>query len=233
MKAIFKREFKSYFTSPIGYTVLAIFFIISGFFFSVLFASGTPDLTNLFSTMFLIVLVVIPILTMRTYTEDKRYRTDQLLNTSPVSLSSIVFGKFFAAFAVFAIAIGITLVYQIIIAFYVTPDWMVYIGNLLGIMLLGGTLIALGMFISSLTESQVVAAICSFSLSLVIYLLDSLVSIAKVDFISKIVNYISFNQRYNQFSVGIFDYDNLIFFISITGLFIFFTVRVLEKKRYA
>lgn len=233
MSAIFKREFKSYFTSPIGYTVLAIFFLISGFFFSVLFAGGSPDLTGLFSTMFLIVLVVIPILTMRIFTDDKRNKTEQLLFTAPVKLSGVVMGKFFAAFAVFAIAIGITIVYQLLIAAFITPDWMVYLGNLLGILLLGGTLIAMGMFVSSLTESPVVAAICSFFLSLFVYIMDSLASLTGVSFIEKLVGWVSFNERYRQFTVGIFDYDNVIFFVSIIGLFLFFTVRILDRKRYA
>ena len=162
MGAIYKRELKSYFTSPIGYVVLAIFFVFAGLFFTIIFQQGSPDLSPLFSSMFMIVLFIIPILPMRIFSDEKRQKTDQLLYTSPVKLSGIVMGKYLAALTVFGIGVGITILYQVIIAFFITPDWMVYLGNLLGMLLLAASLIAVGMFISALTESQLVAAVGSF-----------------------------------------------------------------------
>ena len=110
MKAIFKREFKAYFTSPVGFAVLAIFYLFSGIMFGVFFQAGQPDISGIFAPwLFVISLVIIPILTMRLFSEDKRQKTDQLMLTSPVKLRSIVLGKFFAAFSVFVIAIAITI----------------------------------------------------------------------------------------------------------------------------
>ena len=97
MGAIYKRELKGYFSSPIGYVILAIFYVFASFFFSILFASGSSDQTQLFSSMFVIVLIVIPLLTMRIFSEDKRQKTDQLLYTAPVSLTGVVIGKYLAA----------------------------------------------------------------------------------------------------------------------------------------
>lgn len=139
MNAIFKRELKAYFTSPDRFLRCSLSFIFfSGILFGVYFQGGQPDLSGIFTPwLFIITLVIIPILTMRLFSEDKRQKTDQLLLIAPVKLSSIVLGKFFAALVVFGIAISITLVYQIIISFYISPDWMVFVGNFLGILLYG------------------------------------------------------------------------------------------------
>ena len=149
MSAIFKREFKTFFTSPIGYFVLAVLFGFSGFYF---FASnmyaGSADLSGVFGGLFTIVLLlVLPVLTMRLLSDDKRQRTDQALLTAPVSLTGIALGKFLAALLLFAIGISITLVFAVIIAFQVTPDWLVIVGNYVGLLLLGGMVIAIGLFI--------------------------------------------------------------------------------------
>ena len=233
MGAIYKRELRGYFTSPIGYVILAIFYVFASLFFSFLFQTGTPDQTQLFSSMFIIVLVVIPLLTMRVFSEEKRQKTDQLLYTAPVSLTATVLGKYLAALTVFGMAMGITVIFQIIISFYITPDWLVFIGNLLGMLLLGGALIAIGVFISALTESQLVAAVASFAVSMVLWLIDSIASIVSVDGVSKVINWISFNSRYIGFTQGTFDYADMVFFLSFAAFFLFLTVRVLDRKRYA
>ena len=179
MSAIFKREFKTFFTSPIGYFVLAVLFGFSGFYF---FASnmyaGSADLSGVFGGLFTIVLLlVLPVLTMRLLSDDKRQRTDQALLTAPVSLTGIALGKFLAALLLFAIGISITLVFAIIIAFQVTPDWLVIVGNYVGLLLLGGMVIAIGLFISSLTESQFIAALGTFVASFAMIMVDSLGSV--------------------------------------------------------
>ena len=183
--------------------------------------------------MFVIVLIVIPLLTMRVFSEDKRQKTDQLLYTAPVGLTGVVIGKYLAAMTVFAIAMGITLVFQIITAFYVSPDWLVYIGNLIGMLLLASAMTSIGVFISSLTESQLVAAVASFAVSMVLWLIDTVASLVNVAWVTKLVGWISFNGRYTGFTQGTFDYANMIFFLSFTALFLFLTVRVLDRKRYA
>ncbi len=238
MGAIFKREFKAYFTSSIGFAVMTIFYFFSAMFFGAYFKMGQPDLSGVFSTMFYIVLVIIPILTMRLFSEDKRQKTDQLLLTAPVKLTSIVLGKFFAAVAMFAITMAIMVVYQIVVSFYITPDWMVFIGNLIGLFLFGVALIGVGLFISTLTESQGVAAITCFAVELVMILMDvvaSLLSTATgvLSWLYKALNWLSVYQRYTSFTLGTMDYANVVFFISITFICLFATVMVIDRKRYA
>lgn len=234
MGAIYKRELKAYFTSPIGFSILIIFYLFSGIFFGAYFQSGMPDLSGIFSTMFYIVLVLIPILTMRLFSEDKRQKTDQLLLTAPVKLPAIVMGKFLAALTVFGMAMAIMVVYQILVAFYVAPDWLVFAGNLLGMLLFGAALISIGLFISTLTESQVVAAIACFAAELFMVLMDvvaSMLSSSSVGY--KILSWLSIYDRYTSFTQGTLDYSNVIFFISITFLFVFLTAMVNDRRRYA
>lgn len=236
MSAVFKREFKAFFTSPVGYFVLAVLFGFAGFYF---FANNmymrSADLTGVFGGLFTIVLLlVLPVLTMRLFSDEKRQRTDQALLTAPVSLTGIALGKFFAALLMFAIGISITIVFAIIIAFQVTPDWLVIIGNYVGLLLLGGMIIAIGMFISSLTESQFIAALGTFAISFALLMVDSLSSVFySVSWIGTVVEFISVSARYNEFTSGVINYDNIVFFISMIGLFVFLTVRVLDRKRWS
>ena len=233
MGAIFKREFKSYFTSPLGYVVLTVFAIFEGFFFYYLFSNSSGDITVLFSFMLNIVMFLCPILTMRLMSEDKRLKVDQALLTAPVSLWGIVIGKFLAAMAMFSLCFVLTFINQLIFAIFVTPDWMVYIGNLLGMLLLGSSLISIGIFISALTESQLVSAVVSFGVVLFIMLMDTIASAIKLDAISNIISSLSFNTRYESFSNGVLDFSNFFYFVSITAVFLFLTVRMLQKKRWA
>lgn len=233
MSAIFKREFKAYFTSPVGYVVMALFLIFSGYFFSYMYSAGYPYVSFVFSQMFTIIMFVVPILTMRLMSDDKRQKTDQALLTAPVKLSSIVLGKFFAALTFFLIGFAETFIFQIIIATKVTPDWATFFGNVIGIVLFGSALISIGIFISSLTESQVVAALGSFAVSLVLILMDTFAEILNIGWVTAVVEWISFGGRYTTFTEGIFDFANAIFFLSFTALFLFLTVRVLERKRYS
>lgn len=236
MAAIFKREFKSYFTSPFGYAILAAFLFLFGIMFAILYAGGSAETTGIFNNIFVIIgvmVALIPVMTMRLMSEDKRLKTDQALLTAPVSVTGIVLGKFFAAFLVFAIGISITLVFQIIVACYVSVDWMVYLGCVIGILLFGAALIAIDLFISSLTESQVVAFVCSFAVSLALLMLDFASYLISNSFVSKLIGWISFSGRYNAFTSGVFDYSNAVFFLSITAVFLFFSVRTLESKRWA
>ena len=232
MSAVFRREFKTYFISPIGYFVLAMMFCFAGYFFYVAnMALKSIDLTTVYSNLFSIVmLLVLPILTMRLMSDDKRQKTDQALLTAPVNLSSIVIGKFLAAFC----GISITVVFAIVIAFQVTPDWMVIIGNFLGLLLLGGMVISIGLLISCLTESQFIAALGTFVVSFGLLMVDGLSTLFPSNgAVSAVVNFISVSQRYNDFTIGVINYDNVLFFLSMQALFLFLTVRVLDRKRWS
>lgn len=234
MRAVFRREFKAFFTNPIGYVVLAVMFCTSGLFFFIYnLAGGSANLSYLYGSLFTIVLFVIPFLTMRLFSEDKRQKTDQALFTAPTGLTGIVLGKFFAALALFALSLSITLVYALVIALKVTPDWMVLIGNLLGMLLVGGMMIAIGLFISSLTESQVIAALGTLAVSVVLLSVDILGNVfSAITWLADAIAFFSVSTRYTNFTIGLIEYDNIIFFISLQVLFIFTTVRVLGSKRW-
>ncbi len=235
MSAIFKREFKTYFTSPIGYVVLAMIFGLSGFyFFQYNLAGGMADLSYLFSSVLsFLLLLVFPILTMRLMSDDKRQKTDQALLTAPVGLTGIVLGKFAAAFVLFLIGASITLVFAFIIALQVNPDWMLVLGNFLGLLLLGGMVIAIGLLISCLTESQFIAALGTFLASFALLMIDSLGSLfSNNKFMLSAIDFLSVYKRYTNFTTGVIQYDDIIFFISMQALFLFLTVRVLDRKRW-
>lgn len=235
MSAVFKKEFRSYFTSPIGYCVLAVIFFFSGFtFFMYNMSYGAISLSYVFDSLYTIVmLLVLPILTMRLFSDEKRQKTDQALFTAPTSLTGVVLGKFFAALSLFSLGLSITLVYAVIIAFQTTPEWLAVFGNLFGMILLGGMIIAIGMLISTLTESQFIAALGTFGVSFLLMLIDNVAAIFQgVDWINKVVAFLSVNTRYTSFASGLMNYDDVIFFLSMQALFIFLTVRTLDRKRW-
>ncbi len=234
MNAIFRREVQSYFTSPIGYIFLAAFYLFSAFFFtSSSIQAGSTDMKGMFGNLMMILVVLIPILTMRTMADDRRTKTDQCLLTAPVSLGGIVAGKFLAALVVYSCAVAVTVVYAVIVAAYGELDWLVIIGNIVGLELYGAAFIAIGIFCSSLTESQVVAAVVSFITILAVNILSVIGSLLPWEPVQKLFNTLSFYERYTGFTFGLFDLSNVLFFISAAVIFLFLTVRVLDKRRWA
>lgn len=234
MGAIFRRELLAYFTTPIGYIFLALFYAGSGLFFNMTaLSSGSADMAYIFTLLIYVLLVVIPILTMRTLSEEKNQKTDQCLLTAPVSLGGLVMGKFLAAFLIFTLAVSITVVYAVVVSAFAQPDWTVVIGNIVGFLLLGSAFISIGIFVSSLTENQIVSAIISFAAMLLCYLLSAIAQIIPVEWLSNIISNLSFVDRYTGFTYGLFDLSNVLFFISATAVFLYLTVRVLEKRRWS
>ncbi len=234
MFAIFRREFKAYFTSPLGYVFLAIFYAFSGLFFWLFSLDmGSTDMSNVFLMMFMVLMVFVPLLTMRLLADDKKQKTDQLTLTAPVSLFSIVFGKFLSAYVIFAIGVAIMPIYGFVMSIFADVSWLPIWGNTVGLLLLGGIFVADGLFVSSLTENQMIAAIGSFFINLVILLLNTLVNQIPSGFFRTVFESISVYSRYNEITNGIFSLSSVIFFLSVIGIFLFLTVRVLEKKRWA
>lgn len=234
MLAIFKRELRAYFTSPLGYIVTLIYVLLDGFVFSILFSNGSAELSTLYSILYTFTLFLMPVLTMRLFSDELRMKTDQALFTAPVKISGIVMGKFLAALTVFVLANCLTILYQLIFSVVVSGlDWMVYFDNVLGSILLASALIAIGLFISSLTENQMTAAMGSMSISIMLILIDMLGTTITNTVLAGIVEWISFSSRYNTFVQGIVDYANIAFFLSVTAIFLFLTVRVQEKRRWA
>jgi len=193
----------------------------------------STSLTGVFSMLFYVVLIALPLLTMRMFSEEKRQRTDQALYTAPVSLTGIVVGKFLAVYLFFAMMLSITIVYGIVIATQVTPDWMVIFGTFFGTLLLGGIILAAGLFFSSLTESQIIAVIVTIAFSLALILIDNFASLLTFSpWLSEAVSFFSVNVRYAEFTRGLISYDNVFYFISLQVLFLFATTRSLDAKRW-
>ncbi|MBR2177211.1 MAG: ABC transporter [Clostridia bacterium] len=233
MSAIFKREFQSYFTSPVGYSVLAAYMFFSGLFFYVYcLYPGISSMYAVFQNMFTVVLFLIPIITMRLFSEDKKQKTDQILLTSPIGIPSIVSAKFFSALSILALCLCSYIVEGVALSFYAHPDWSVIIGNIFGMAVLGSAFIAIGIFVSSLTESVIVAAVISFAVNMLISFLDAIASTISWDFLEGIINVISFQQKYANFALGLISFADVIYFASITVFFLFLTGRVIEKRRW-
>ena len=225
MTAIFKREFKAFFATPVGYIVLAAFYLFSGYFFTLIYTMGSPEVHNIIMTMSIIIVFVTPLLTMRLMSDDRRQKTDQALLTAPVSLYSIVLGKFFAALSVFALGFAPTLVFEMIVLSMVEVNFLSYLYALLGAILLGAALIAIGMFISSLTESSVVAAILTFVINILIIYASNLSSMIQVPWIATVIEKIAFINAFNNFGSTAFSIPDVFYFVSITAAFLFLSVR--------
>ena len=210
-----------------------MYFFTAYYFFTYNLYNNTTDMSALFNQLFSVVLFLVPILTMRLMSEDKRARTDQLLLTAPVSRIGIVLGKYFSALCVYLVAISASLLMALVLAVYGEPDWPVIIGNIIGLVLLGAALIAICMFLSSITESQVIAAVSGFAVSLFLVLVDALIYVVSGELVQKIFSYMSFNGRYNGFTIGIIDFSNVLFFLSIAAMFVLLTAAVLEKRRWS
>jgi len=234
MLAIYKRELRAYFTSPIGYVFLAIFLVFANLYFYMYgIMSQTSDLTGTFNNLLFICSFIIPILTMRLYSEDKKQKTEQLLLTSPVSITGIVVGKYLSCLTVFAIALLCTFTWPLIVTMYGTPFIYTIIGNYAALFFAVAGFIAIGLFLSSLTESQIVAAITSFAVYMGLYLTGAVASGIENNFMRFLMKFISLFARYQNFSLGLFALDDIVYYISITVIFLFLTGRVIEKKRWA
>ena len=239
MTAIFKREFKNYFTSVIGYVFFSLFMIFYGVFFYVSIIGGetsgilSSGMSNFFGTIYFVLVLLIPVLTMRLFSEERKQKTDQLLLTSPVGLGEIVVGKFLSAFAIYSIAVGTTGFFALIIACCGKLDLVEYIGMVVGILMIGASLIAVGEFISALTESQVVAAFATFGAILLTFVPNFLSSLVSSPLLKTLLGLVSLQTRYTDFTSGIFDLSNVLFYLSFTAVFLFLTVRVMERRRWS
>lgn len=234
MFAVLKRELSAYFKSPIGYVFIAATFLFSGFFFwSFSLSQGSTDVAGVFQGMFYVYMIFVPLLTMRLLAEDNKQKTDQLLLTAPVSLFGLVFGKFLSAYIIFLLGDLIMLIYGVVMSFYAAVNWALILGNFVALALAGGVLVSAGLFVSSLTESQMIAAIGSFGVNLALMLITTIASVFPWQIVKDIVGSLAIFDRYYEFTTGIFSFSNAFFFLSVMVIFLFLTVRVLEKRRWA
>ena len=233
MKAVLKREIRSYFTSPIGYVCIAVLLALFGYwYYIVMLAGSSSNIPYVYSYMLSYCMMIIPILTMKTISDDQKNKTDQALLTAPVSVLSIVLGKFLAAFFVFFVAITGTLLPSVAITFFGAPNWTEILGNYVGTLLYGGAMIAIGVFISSLTVSQIIAAIGTFAVSILLVIIGQISSSVSGTWIAEVVTWISFESRYDPFTQGQFNLSSVVYFISVMAGFVFFTTRKIESRRY-
>ncbi|MBR6633437.1 MAG: ABC transporter permease subunit [Clostridia bacterium] len=234
MLAIYKRELSAYFTSTIGYIFMAVFLALSGaiVWFSTFFSAST-SFANYFFIMIFFFIVLIPILTMKLLSEERRTKTEQILLTSPVSLAGIVTAKFFAALTLFEVTFLISLLNLIPVSRYGTVNIAEIISNFIGVTCVAASLIAIGIFISALTESQFIAAIGSIAVILGTLLVGLFSSSISNNVIRIVVKWFSILDRYVNFRYGIFDVSSIIYYVSISAIFLFLTVRVYEKRRWA
>ncbi len=227
-----KKEFRSYFDSPVAYVVITLFLLIAGWQFStVLFLSNTPDLRALFSMMRFILLFFIPAVSMRLISEEKRLGTIELLMTLPIKDWQLVLGKFLAAYLLIIITIFLTLIHYITIASLGEPDIGATLGGYLGVVLIIGVYLSIGIFCSALTHNQIVAFIISFVIIFIFFLLNSIVMFFP-GFTASIIEYLSIDYHFNNIARGVIDTRDLIYYFSMMFLFLFLTVQVLESRKW-
>jgi ABC-2 type transport system permease protein len=229
---IAKRELKAFFVSTIAYLVGAAFLFITGLFFVFTVTINTiASFLQVFNVTIVILLFIAPILTMRLLAEESRSGTLELLMTAPVRDWEVVLGKFLAVFIFFVALLLPTLFYLFLLIQYGTPDILVTFSGYLGIILLGAMLLSFGLFTSALSANQIVAAIVGIALSLTFWLAGGLATTFDGPF-GRFLEYISVQSHIRDFVLGLITSTNVIYFLSITAIALFLTIRVLEIKRW-
>lgn len=232
MLAIYIKEMSQYFRSMVGYIFLTIMMIICGFLFTTgNLMSQNSDIKSFFSSLFNILIFIIPILTMRQFAEEQKLKTQQLLFTLPLSIESIVLGKFFATLSMIGIGLVITLAYPLILAYLGSSALLLTLGNYLGVILFVSMVVAIGLYISSFTDSQVVAAIVSYGVILILWLTDSLTPYVTNQLLKKILTIFSLKSNYIEFTYGIFNPAGIVYFLTLTGLFLILTMVNIDSRR--
>ena len=235
MSAIYKREMKAYFTTFIGYAFIATFLVLSGVIFSLTALSQSigGDITTYFTMIIFAFAILIPLLTMKLFSDEKRLKTEALLMSSPVSLFGVVMAKYLAALTMFASTFALSCVNLIPAYMYGNQNTAVIIGNIFSVLLIGCAFIAIGVFMSSLTENQLVAAITTIAaivLFLVIGMFSTGIGFAPLRIV---LDFFSIFNRFTMFTYGIIDWSALVYYASVSFVFLFLTVRVYERRRWA
>lgn len=234
MTAIWKRELRSFYYSPIAYVFMGVVLFLFGVYdWQVVMTGSSYYIGQVYGMMFTWCMLFLPSLTMKMLSEERKNKTDQALITAPVSVTAIVWGKFLAAFSVYLFTMLITLIPAFIIGLFSSPTWPHIFGNLVASLLYGAAILAIGVFISSLTESQIVALVGTVGASILLMLIDSFGSMFDNEVISTIVSWISFQARYTPFTNGIFNISSVVFFLSVVAVFNFLTARRLESRRWS
>lgn len=234
MLAIYKKELRSYFTGVIGYVFLVLYLALAALLLAyTTFFSMTANVATFFTLMIYVSAIALPLLTMKSFSEEKKGKTEQLLLTAPVSITSIVLGKFLAAYTLFAGCMIVNTLYCLILAAYANLKYGILFGSLVAVLLVGLVFIAIGLFVSSLTENQLTAAIGTIGI-IVLFLGIGLMSmILPSDYAVRYVfNFLSIFTRFQAFISGWFDFTAVLYYVSLAVIFLYLTVRVYDRRRY-
>jgi len=228
-----QRELKSFFNSAVAYVILALFLLISGWFFgSSLFLIGQADMRELFSIIIPITfLFFVPALPMRLIAEEKKSGTLELLVTMPVRDVEIVLGKFLATYGLLAVALLLTFAYPLTLSWLGDPDGGALIGGYVGLLLMGGAYLAIGMFTSGLTQNQIVAFITGFVIILAFYMFDKVLVFFPAS-VASILQYLSVTYHFENLARGVLDSRDIVYYLTLMALFLFLSVRTLESRRW-
>ncbi len=248
--AIAQKELKSYFASPIAYVVIGLFALLYGYFFAVMLnyfiRAGLnanpmmgPQALNINQDMLrpvlqnvtILLLFVLPAITMRTYSEERRSGTIELLLTSPLTDLEIILGKFFGALGLYGVMIGVTLVHTALLFWLGTPEWKPVLTAYLGLLLLGGSFISIGLFISTLTTNQIVAYITTFAVFLMLWVISWIGSFSSGVF-TDVTAYLSIIEHFDDFTKGVIDTSHVIYYLSLITFGIFLTAKSVDTERW-
>ena len=246
---IAQKEFRSYFASPIAYVIVGLFALLFGWFFvsgvayfaqvSISQFGGGPQSVNvnellvrpLLGNATVLLLLVLPLITMRTYAEEKRSGTIELLLTSPLTDLQIILGKFLGAMALYTLMLAVTLIDIGMLFMYGNPEWQPIATGYLGLWLMGGSFISIGLFLSSTTKNQIVAGMLTFAVILLLYVM-SWMSNSVGPTGQTILTYLSVVEHFDDFSKGVIDTSHLAYYASFIGFGLFLTVKSVDSERW-
>lgn len=224
------KEEKALFTSPIAYVLIAVFLVIMGYSFTLaLFVSHTMTLVHMFFQIFTLFLLTVPIITMRLIAEERKLRTMEVLLTSPITETQIVLAKFAASISLILLMLILSAAYPIVLAIYGDPDWGPIFSGYLGLVLLAGALVAVGLLMSALTNNQIIAALLSLSIFLLLWIIDEYGHILPDPFDSLLVN-MSLSVHFKPFATGSLYLTDVAYYLSATMLSLFLSVRALAWR---
>ena len=236
MRAVYWRELKSYFHTPLGYVFTGVFLLLTGvFFLTGNLLAMNADIGLLFDSMSYLFMLIMPLLTMRLLSEEKRQRTDQLLFTSPLPVGAIIVGKYLAALTVLAISMLMTVPCAVILFVYGSPHAPLIASGYVGFFLLGASYVAVGILMSAVTESQLTAAVATFGVNLLIQFVESVgpaLEVPHMSWLPSAIGWLSLYDRYYAFSTGLVSLSDLIYFLSIIVVLLYLTAQAVDRRRW-
>lgn len=235
MFAIYKRELRSYFITPIGYIFCGMFLLVSGILFyeTTLAAQSTESINEYFTYLLLMFAILIPLLTMKLLADDRRSKTEQLLMTAPVSITGMVMGKYLAALTIYGCTFIVNSFNFVLLYRYGTPNTASILANIFGVFLIGAAFVAIGLFLSSLTQSQLIAAVSSIGVIVAMLLLSVVNRYIPYTWLRTVLQWFSVLDRFTPFRNQSLSIPAIVYYISLSSLFVFLTTRVYDKRRWA